>query len=95
MRFSALAAYILGGRPNLRISRCITNAGVHETSEPAANCVSLKVNGFRTERADGERFSDHNRRLAAIARTVEADQRLNAEMSEWEATIGDGLDGVG
>jgi len=58
-------------------------------------CKPWKVNGFRTERADGERFSDHNRRLAAIARTVEADQRLNAEMSEWEATIGDGLDGVG
>ena len=56
-------------------------------------CKPWKVNGFRTERVDGERFSDHQRRLAAAGRAVEADERLSAEMAEWEAaTIGDGLD---
>ncbi len=28
-------------------------------------CKPWKVNGFRTERVDGERFSDHRRRSAA------------------------------
>ena len=28
-------------------------------------CKPWKVNGFRTERAEGERFSDHRRRLRA------------------------------
>lgn len=28
-------------------------------------CKPWKANGHRTERADGERFSDHRRRLAA------------------------------
>lgn len=27
-------------------------------------CKPWKVNGFRTERSDGERFSDHRRRFA-------------------------------
>ncbi len=30
-------------------------------------CKPWKVNGFRTERKDGERFSDHRRRHAAPA----------------------------
>jgi hypothetical protein len=56
-------------------------------------CKPWKVNGHRIEREEGERFSDHRRRLAAAARSVEADQPLNAEMAEWEvATISDGLD---
>ncbi len=28
-------------------------------------CKNWKVNGFRTERSDGEKFSDHRRRDAA------------------------------
>tara|TARA_Y100000310_G_C20643662_1_gene795363 strand:- start:1512 stop:1625 length:114 start_codon:yes stop_codon:yes gene_type:complete len=28
-------------------------------------CKHWKVNGFRTERKDGEKFSDHKRRKAA------------------------------
>jgi hypothetical protein len=28
-------------------------------------CKNWKVNGFRTERPDGEKFSDHRRRDAA------------------------------
>jgi hypothetical protein len=28
-------------------------------------CEPWKINGFRTERADGEKFSDHRRRLNA------------------------------
>ena len=28
-------------------------------------CKFWKVNGFATERADGEKFSDHRRRMAA------------------------------
>jgi hypothetical protein len=28
-------------------------------------CKPWKVNGFRTEAYDGEKFSDHKRRLAA------------------------------
>lgn len=28
-------------------------------------CKPWKINGIRTERADGERFSDHRRRTAA------------------------------
>lgn len=28
-------------------------------------CKPWKVNGFRTERAEGERFSDHRRRVRA------------------------------
>ncbi len=32
-------------------------------------CKSWKVNGFRTGRLDGEKFSDHKRRVAV---TVEA-----------------------
>ena len=28
-------------------------------------CKPWKVNGFRTERVDGERYSDHRRRRAA------------------------------
>ena len=56
-------------------------------------CKPWKVNGYRTERQDGERFSDHRRRLAMTARVVEADPRLSADMAEREAaTIGDGLD---
>ena len=59
-------------------------------------CEPWKVNGFRTERVGGERFSDHQRRLAVAAGAVEADERLNAEMAEWEvATIGDGRDRLG
>jgi hypothetical protein len=59
-------------------------------------CKPWKVNGFRTERRDGERFSDHQHRLSAAAGAVEADERLNVEMAEWEAaTIGDGLDQLG
>jgi hypothetical protein len=56
-------------------------------------CKPWKVNGVRTESKDGESFSDHQRRLEAIARLVEADTALSAEMAEWEtAMIGDGLD---
>ena len=44
---------------------------------------------------DGASFSDHRRRLEAIARAVKADQALSAEMAEWEvATIADGLDHI-
>jgi hypothetical protein len=54
---------------------------------------TLEGRCYRTERQDGERFSDHRRRLATSARAVEADSRLNADMADWEAaTIGDGLD---
>jgi hypothetical protein len=35
-------------------------------------CKPWKVNGMRTERADGERWSDHRRRVAA---TQEAERR--------------------
>lgn len=28
-------------------------------------CKHWKVNGFRTERAEGEKFADHRRRVAA------------------------------
>jgi hypothetical protein len=30
-------------------------------------CKPWKVNGYRTERAEGERFSDHRRRVSAAA----------------------------
>jgi len=30
-------------------------------------CKFWKVNGFATERVDGEKFSDHRRRMAALA----------------------------
>ena len=40
------------GRPSNRRSGCKL-------------CKPWKVNGFRTERIDGEKFSDHRRRAAA------------------------------
>jgi hypothetical protein len=40
-------------------------------------CKFWKVNGWRTERHDGERFSDHRRRVAAERdlRQAEVDRR--------------------
>lgn len=38
-------------------------------------CKPWKVNGFRTERADGEKFSDHRRRV--VAETVNCEMYGN------------------
>ena len=39
-------------------------------------CKPWKVNGFRTERTDGERFSDHRRRVAADVAVRLAPRRI-------------------
>lgn len=40
-------------------------------------CKFWKVNGFKTERAEGEKFSDHRRRVAA----TKAIQQYREEMT--------------
>jgi hypothetical protein len=34
-------------------------------------CKTWKVNGYRTERYDGEKFSDHGRRRSAAAELID------------------------
>ncbi len=43
-------------------------------------CKNWKVNGFRTERSDGEKFSDHRRRNAA-------EQELLSDHYEGSASV--------
>ena len=46
-------------------------------------CKPWKVNGFRTERKDGEKFSDHRRRVVA-EREIAAAPRVTASIpSVW------------
>lgn len=45
-------------------------------------CKPWKVNGFRTERADGERFSDHRRRSLVVLDLSEHDPREVDDVSE-------------
>ena len=41
-------------------------------------CKPWKVNGYRTERADGERFSNHRRRATAISESHVLEHRGHA-----------------
>jgi len=42
-------------------------------------CKHWKVNGFQTERMEGEKFSDHRRRLSALAEVRQAKDGCPAE----------------
>ena len=61
-------------------------------------CKQWKINGARTERADGEKFSDHVRRESARLDVVES-FRISWQQATNEQThpieeLWDGIDGV-
>ena len=57
------------------------------------HCKPGKAHSVLTISSDCQSLSDDD--LAAAVRAVEADEKLNAEMAEWEAAmIGDGLDEI-
>ncbi len=54
-------------------------------------CKSWKINGYRTEKEEGERFSDHRRRVSAqieIAQYFVADTAIPATCYSCHATVG-------
>ena len=49
-------------------------------------CKPWKINGFRTERSDGEKFSDHRRRVMADAQVREPNETYTATGWHYELT---------